>query len=63
MSNGRYSRDRIRAELKNYVPPGQLCHVKLPEHKGSNIGHIVRSRMAVSVAMMGNTVKWMDIET
>lgn len=63
MSNGRYSRDMIRAELKNYVPPGQLCHVKLPEHKGSNIGHIVRSRIAVSVAMMGNTVKWMDIET
>ena len=63
MSNGRYSRDMIRAELKNYVPPGQLCHVKRPEHKGSNLGHIVRSRIAVAVAMTGNTVKWMDVET
>ena len=46
MSNGRYSRDMIRAELKNYVPPGQLCHVKLPEHKGSSIGQVERNMIA-----------------
>ena len=35
MSNGRISRSMITTELQNFVPVGQLCHVKAHRHHPS----------------------------
>ena len=60
MSNGRISRSMITTELQNFVPVGQLCHVKAQsKSKGSNL--VCRSELAVAIGMVSGVVKWMDV--
>ena len=50
ISNGRISRSMITTELQNFVPVGQLCHVKAQnKSKGSNLATVCRSELAVAV--------------
>ena len=65
MSNGRISRSMINTELQNFVPVGQLCHVKAAQSKskGSNLATACRSEIAVAVGMVSGVVKWMDVKT
>ena len=64
MSNGRISRSMITTELQNFVPVGQLCHVKAQsKSKGSNLATVCRSELAVAVGMVSGVVKWMDVKT
>ena len=57
MSNGRISRSTLRSmittELQNFVPVGQLCHVKAQsKSKGSNLATVCRSELAVAIGMV-----------
>ena len=64
ISNGRISRSMITTELQNFVPVGQLCHVKAQsKSKGSNLATVCRSELAVAVGMVSGVVKWMDVKT